>query len=381
MAREKHLTIYRRHVPDCKEAAAGVRSTQKCDCPCWVIGPLPDGRMIRRTLGTRDWSRALRIVDLLDRGGMTVAPVERRSLQDGIAAFLANCKRRALAPGTLHNYETTLGYLASALGNKAAADVTAEDIAAWNASRRTPDGTPLAPRTSAKELTFTRMLFGFLRNREWITKNVASLVKPPRQPAEGATLPFSAFETRKILAGVDTYQAGERKELTMAKLRALVPLLLHSGLRISDAAALKRSDIDWKSHYLIRRQQKTGAHVKIKLPEDVIVALDALPESLFADIGDTATSTVRKLSGLLERLGDHVGIHVTPHRFRDAFAVELLTAGADIRSVQMLLGHSSVRVTEKAYARFTPAQQALLDAATAKLSYDAAEPIAIDAAR
>jgi len=380
------LNLFRRHVPECKHAAEGARWL-KCDCPIHIYGRLPSGETIRRGLATRDWNIAMRKLDLLARGELTVEkPVERHTVADGIAAFLTDCRRRALQPGTLHNYEVTLGFMADAIGSKPAADITAEDIALWNASRRTPakrtapDGVPLMPRTAAKELTFARMLFTFLRNREWITRNPAALVRPPKLPAEGATLPFSEVETRKILAGLESYKQIQRRQLDVLRLRALVPLLLYSGLRIGDAATLTRSQIEWKSRYLIRRQQKTGTHVRISLPENVILALDTLPESLFADMGDSAKATTRKLSGMLERLGDHIGVHVTAHRFRDSFAVSLLTAGADIRTVQLLLGHSSVRVTEKAYARFVPEHQRLLDAATARLNYDDAAPIAMPSA-
>jgi hypothetical protein len=83
MPKPKPLIIFRRHTPDCPHRKDGVRWL-KCDCPCHVYGTLPDGRRIRQGLGTRDWSRALRIVDLLDRGEMTIAPVERRTIEAGI---------------------------------------------------------------------------------------------------------------------------------------------------------------------------------------------------------------------------------------------------------------------------------------------------------
>ena len=58
-----------------------------------------------------------------------------------------------------------------------------------------------------------------------------------------------------------------------------------------------------------------------------------------------------------------------PHRFRDTFAVELLLCGEDIRTVQLLLGHTSLRTTERHYSPFVSAFQQRLDRATAKLKF------------
>ncbi|MGD0580625.1 MAG: tyrosine-type recombinase/integrase [Bryobacteraceae bacterium] len=375
------LNLFRRHVPECKHAADGV-AWLRCDCPIHIYGRLPDGQTIRRGLGTRDWSIAMRKLDLLARGELTVEkPIERHTVAAGIKAFLADCARRGLGRGTVDAYENTLGRLEAALGAKAVADVTVEDIAGWCGARRMKDGAPLKPRTSVKELIHVRVLFNFLRDREWIVRNPASLVKAPKLPSQGATEPFTPVEVRRVLAGLDSYKPRQRRELALLRLRALVPLLLHSGLRISDVAALRRDRVDWKSKHLVLRQQKTGTPVRIHLPEKVVLALDALPENLFTDIGDEAEATINKLTQLLLGLGDHVGIHVRAHRFRDTFSVTLLGQGTDIRVVSLLLGHSSVVTTERSYARFMPEQQRLLDAAVKQLEYSAAaEPIAMPAA-
>ena len=60
-----------------------------------------------------------------------------------------------------------------------------------------------------------------------------------------------------------------------------------------------------------------------------------------------------------------------PHRFRDTFAKALLVKGVSIRTVSLLLGHTSIKTTEKHYAAFVPEYQEALDNATALLDFDA----------
>jgi site-specific recombinase XerD len=58
-----------------------------------------------------------------------------------------------------------------------------------------------------------------------------------------------------------------------------------------------------------------------------------------------------------------------PHRFRDTFSVSLLEKGENLHTVQLLLGHTSIKTTEKHYAPFVESFQRVLDAATSKLDF------------
>jgi integrase/recombinase XerD len=150
-----------------------------------------------------------------------------------------------------------------------------------------------------------------------------------------------------------------------------VILLLYSGMRISDAIRLKRSRVDKKGRLMIR-MMKTGGALYVRLPEAALQALAAVPieSEYFLWTGksklSTAVGSARRTIGCLGRLTE---IPAHPHRFRDTFSVELLKTGASLRTVQLLLGHTSIKTTEKHYAPWVQDFQKQLDEATSKLKF------------
>jgi len=147
------------------------------------------------------------------------------------------------------------------------------------------------------------------------------------------------------------------------RLRALVLLLRYSGLRIRDAITLPRNRVQGDKLFLFTA--KTGTPVYCPLPPVVMNALNAIPDSTYyfwtglskpkSAVGDWQRSLKR-----LFELGGVPDAHA--HRFRDTFSVELLLAGVPIERVSILLGHQSVRITEKHYAPWVKARQEQLEA-------------------
>jgi integrase len=148
-------------------------------------------------------------------------------------------------------------------------------------------------------------------------------------------------------------------------------------MRLGDVAGLRRSALNPETVYLTFRPQKSGGRtsIKIQLPPKTVKMLMALPVSnpeYFFWAGEGALATMSQgLYRVIVRLGEIAGIKkLHPHRFRDTFAVNLLAEGADVRTIQKLLGHSSVAVTEKHYLHHIDRHQDILDAATARLNYE-----------
>lgn len=144
----------------------------------------------------------------------------------------------------------------------------------------------------------------------------------------------------------------------------MILLLRYSGLRISDAALLQRSRLSGDKLFLYT--QKTGTPVWVPLPTTTIEALKNAPsdnEKYFFWNGNCLpTSTVkiweRTFATVFEKAHIPDG---TIHRFRDTFAIELLLKGVPIEQVSVLLGHSSLKITEKHYAPWVKARQEQLE--------------------
>jgi Phage integrase family len=139
-------------------------------------------------------------------------------------------------------------------------------------------------------------------------------------------------------------------------------------MRIGDAVNLSTDRIEGNRLFLYT--QKTGVPVNTVLPEFVLAALAATPKVtqkffFWSGVGKLESivrswqTRLRKLFKLANVVNGHA------HRFRDTFAVELLLAGVPIERVSILLGHQSVRMTEKHYSPWVRSRQDQLEADSA----------------
>ena len=162
-----------------------------------------------------------------------------------------------------------------------------------------------------------------------MSQNPAIKLKAPKTSAP-PTLPFNAAEVNRILAACSQYSAnyGGNDHANARRLRALVLLLVNSGLRIRDAVTLSRDRIDDEGN-LFLYTAKTGTPVKLPLPPAVFEALSEVSgtssqyffwtgeSKLKSAVGDWQLS-LRKLFRLASVANGH------PHRFRHTFAARLL---------------------------------------------------------
>ena len=353
------LTIYRRHRRSCKHRAKG-RKHRHCQCPIWVDGFL-SGKEVRESLKLRDWQKAserVREWEIEDRR------IQKQQTRLAIATahqkFMADAEARRLNQATLYKYRLLFRHLDKFAESSKLDFLDQLDLDTLGTFRATwTEG----PRTSLKKLERLRAFMRFAEKRKWIDGNPAIDLKAPKVPNK-PTLPFTREEMISILTALGPY--GKSASLRNAqRLKAFVLLLRYSGMRIGDAVQLGVNRL--QGNKLLLHTEKTGVHVYCVLPDIVTKALDAAPHSSQNYFFWTGKSTVRSAKGKwqrrLQRLFEFasvVGGHA--HRFRDTFAVELLLAGVPLDRVSVLLGHSSIRITERHYAPWTRSRQEQIEA-------------------
>lgn len=353
------LRLYRRHRTSCPNRSERVRNC-KARCPIYVEGTLR-GESVRKALDLTSWEAATDLIRSWEIAGEIgeVAPAIP-TIAEAIEKFLADAKSRHLGWESLRKYEILLsrrllpwceseGYR---LLKHLDVDRAREFRNSWD------DGATYA----GKNLERLRAFFRFCVDADWITKNPARAIKMPRS-TQPPTLPFTPDEVARILDACDRYRGDKDR------MRAFVLTMRYSGLRIGDTATLRRDRV--KDGKVLLYQAKTGTPVFVPLPTVVTDALKKVENGspyYFWNTGDgtvrTITTNWHRYLRSVFRLSNVDGAH--SHRFRDTFAVELLLAGVSIDQVSVLLGHASVKVTEKHYAPWVMARQEQLEAAVRK---------------
>jgi integrase len=186
---------------------------------------------------------------------------------------------------------------------------------------------------------------------------------------QSPTLPFTEEEIQRLLDALPKFRGdGER-------LRAMIGLLQFAGLRIGDAVSLKRDRV--KRGKLFLYTAKTGTPVWCPLPPDVVTALEELPgdKYFFWSGNGKLKSALEDWRRSLLALAVHAKVdnpHI--HRFRDSFAVALLEKGVSLETVSVLLGHSSLKITERHYKPWVKKLQTKLEEEVTKLWAATAAP-------
>jgi integrase/recombinase XerC/integrase/recombinase XerD len=217
-----------------------------------------------------------------------------------------------------------------------------------------------APATSARKLAALRALFSSQREHGRIAQNPADLVATPRRPSR---LP-RVLSMREVSGLLDSIPGSTPLEL---RDRAMFELAYSCGLRAEEIVMLRRTDVDHDGEQL--RVEGKGRKTRfLPVGEPALAALvpyldRARPELesgrtrgrserlfLSKSGGPLSTSDVRRRMQLWVRRsglgGEAPGAGGSPHALRHSFATHLLDGGADLRSIQELLGHASVSSTQ-----------------------------------
>ncbi|MBU7589817.1 MAG: tyrosine recombinase [Sphingopyxis sp.] len=226
-------------------------------------------------------------------------------------------------------------------------DADAAALRALMAAYRT-----LAASSAARKLSALRQFFAFLEDEGERTDNPALDIA---RPATRRPLPriLSHDDVDRLFAQASEEAAGEAAPANAMRMLLLLELLYGSGLRASELVSLPRRAVAGERQFLIVRGKGDKERL-VPLSDRAREALDRwLP--LLADgtpwlfpSGKAHVSRIR-LFQMLRELAARAGVDpagVSPHVLRHAFATHLLEGGADLRALQMMLGHADIATTE-----------------------------------
>lgn len=233
--------------------------------------------------------------------------------------------------------------------------VSAAELRAYLAFRRDPgdDSEGLSPRSLSQSLSSIRAFHRWLDHRLDTPNAAVGLVRGPRIKV-GAPRPVSEDQAHGLIAELSLDP--DREDWEVARDEAVLTLLWGCGLRISEGLSLLRRDAPLADTLRITGK---GGKTRIVPVLDIVrqridAYLAALPFALGPDDALFRAKrggplSPRHVQATMQNLRGRLGLsdRATPHALRHSFATHLLGAGADLRSIQDLLGHASLSTTQR----------------------------------
>ena len=210
-------------------------------------------------------------------------------------------------------------------------------------------------RSLSRTLSALRMFYKFLERRGYGKNDAIRAVSLPKLP-HSVPKPLTAPKATALVDGADI-ASPDAPEWILARDTAVLALLYGSGLRISEALSLQRKDAPIKGRDMLR---VTGKGNKMRVVPVLPLVREAVerylalcPLQLGSDDPLFVGARAKQLSPRIIQLriaGARAALGLpetaTPHALRHSFATHLLGAGADLRSIQELLGHASLSTTQ-----------------------------------
>lgn len=264
-----------------------------------------------------------------------------------ITSFAEYLRARRYSPHTVLNYELDLRLFFGATG-KRPDEVTWRDVDRFIA-RQHERG--LAATTINRRLNAARSFYEFLMPE--LEGEPVTPIKPSHFLRQGRPLPkkLTGEEVRHLFA-----------RITNRMDRALFLLMLRCGLRVSEVAALKLTDLDWEEKAVLVRQGKGRKDRRVYLSPDAAAGLSECrglrPEQVpgerffWNQKRRRRPLSVKAIQKKMERYARAAGVKASCHSLRHTFASNLLEAGAEVVSIREFLGHASIASSER-YAKLS----------------------------
>jgi integrase/recombinase XerC/integrase/recombinase XerD len=287
---------------------------------------------------------------------------------DALTAYDRDLRGRGAAERTRKAYGVDLGQFVEWAGEREPGEIRHRDVRRF-AAGLSSDGA--APATVARKLAAVRGLFDFLVRTERVGQNPADLVSSPKRE-EKLPRVLTVEQVRELLERIPARTPLELRD------RAMLELAYSCGLRCEEIVTLDVGALDFETEQLrvlgkgskerllpvgepaqqaLRRYGERGRHALTADPREQALFLSKSGRRL-------SNSDVTRRLGLWVREAALAG-GVSPHSLRHSFATHLLEGGADLRTIQELLGHASISTTQ-VYTR--------VDAARLRDAYAATHP-------
>ncbi len=278
---------------------------------------------------------------------------------EALDAFLAYGRTaRKLSQHTLEAYGGDLSRLCSFLDRSGVADVRRVDVAVLRRFLAQESDRGLAKSSLARLVASVRSWFKWLHRERVVAANAAAALRAPRK-ARTLPEPLTQAEIDRLLS------APAEEGWLAARARAVLEVLYSGGLRVGELARLDLGDVDLESGVMRvmgkRKKERLAflggparAAVERYLALRAVALGAADAEALFVNRTGRRLS-VRGIERIVDAQLAKAGLagRGTPHTLRHSFATHMLDAGADLRSVQELLGHSDLATTQ-IYTHVTP---------------------------
>lgn len=277
------------------------------------------------------------------------------AIRESAAKYLAELRRRGASAHTLRNYGSDLEQFANYFEPPGAEPPSLEQLdlplmREWLASLY---DRKLADLSVRRNLAAVRGLFKFLRQEGVLATNVAARLRTPKAKQR---LP-EVMSAEKTNCLIDAVEAGEPVEKpSRERDLAMLELLYGCGIRVGELVGINLEDLDLGEGWL-RVRGKGNKERQVPVGERATAAVEqylALRKAPREEAAMFLNSQKKRLSDRqVRRLVKFYALAATgdssvhPHSFRHAYATHLLNDGADLRSIQELLGHARLSTTQK----------------------------------
>jgi site-specific recombinase XerD len=286
--------------------------------------------------------------------------VSTTSLESLVKGYILNCKMEGKSPKTISSYEMILHnfiWYCKEQGFPEVQKLTAIHVRhfLWylaSESHRWNSTSPAARRQASSTIVngyfrALRTFFNWLEREELIIENPFKNLKTPK-------IDKKVIQALSLTEIDNLFKVCSGKSALDIRNKAILCLFLDTGLRVSELTNLTIDDVNMDDGSILVRRGKGGKQRVVRIGTKAQKALwkyvtlyrKGNSDKLFLNRSGGAIGLLG-LKILIKRLGDKARVKVHPHQLRHTFAISFLRAGGDVFSLQYLLGHSTLSMTQR----------------------------------